>query len=441
MSKVSRLSLLITENCTSSLAMFDTTIAALGPLALMGLGAMLLWFAAGQIDRDLTNSNIVIVLLRVVGWVMLLIGILIMLAFMVHAFAIFLWLATIVVLVSTVVRYFAAEQQSLLWALTVAAERGIPLESAARSFAEERNDRIGYRATLLADYLEAGVPLSLALKRSKTSVPTAITLAADLGQETDYLGAALRQAVGQIDQSEATLRWTLERLFYVAFVILFSCAAVTFLMLKIIPVFKQILGDFELELPYATRALIAVSDVLASGWPLLVPLVVVWAILTSVGLCSYMGIAPHRLPLVNRLWWSADCALVMRWLANSVRQQRPLAEVIRSLATRFPQHRVRLRLEQASSRIDRGADWCDSLRSAGLIRRSESALFKTAERVGNLEWTLDEMASSGMRRAAYRIRAWMNIAFPVVLLLLGMVVLFITVGVLMPLIAMIEGLA
>lgn len=421
--------------------MFDTTIAALGPLASIALGLLLLWIAACRSDSFTTGTDLVTTLLRVVGWVMLLIGILVMLVFMSHVFALFLWLATIVVLVSTVVRYFAAEQQSLVWALTVAAERGIPLESAARAFADERNDRIGRRATLLADYLEAGVPLSLALKRSKTFVPSAIMLAADLGQESGDLGAALRHAAGQIDESETTLRWTLERLFYVAFIILFSCGAMTFLMLKIIPVLKKIFSEFDMELPRVTNALIEVSDVLAHGWPLLLPLFVIWLFFLVVGLCWYMGISPNSLPVLNRLWWSADCALVLRWLATSVRQQRPLAEAIRTLAIRFPQYRVRLRLEHASSRIDRGADWCESLRSAGLIRRSESVLFKTAERVGNLDWTLDEMANSGIRRAAYRIRAYMNVAFPVALLLLGLMVLFITVGVLMPLVAMIEGLA
>jgi type II secretory pathway component PulF len=421
--------------------MFETTIAALGPPALILLGLTLLWVASSRIDRLSTDSDLVVTLLRATGWVMLLVGILIMLAFMFHVFALFLWIATIVVLVSTVVRYFAAEQQSLVWALTVAAEHGIPLESAARSFAEERNDRVGHCAARLADYLEAGVPLSLALKRSKTFVPSAIMLAADLGQQSGNLGAALRHAAGQIDESETTLRWTLERLFYVAFVVLFGCGMMTFLMIKIIPVFKHVLNDFDMEVPQATRALIAVSDMVAHGWPLLLPLIVIWLFFLVVGLCWYMGIAPHSLPVLHRLWWSADCALVLRWLATAVRQQRPLAEAIRTLAIQFPQYRVRMRLEHASSRIDRGADWCESLRSAGLIRRSESALFKTAERVGNLDWTLDEMANSGMRRAAYRIRAWMNIAFPAFVLLLGLIVLFITVGVFMPLVVMIDGLA
>ncbi len=421
--------------------MFDTTLAAVGPLALIALGLILLWIAACRSDRFTSGNDLVDILSRVVGWTMLLLGMLVTLVFTSYGIGLLLWLATIVVLVSTVVRYFAAEQQSLVWALTVAAERGIPLESAARAFAEERNDRIGRRSTLLADYLEAGVPLSLALKRAKTFMPSAIMLAAELGQESGELGAALRHAAGQIDESEATLRWTIERLFYVAFVVLFGLGAITFLMLKIIPVIEKMFSEFEMELPIATKWLIEVCDVLTSGWPLLLPLFVVWLSLLGVGLCWYMGISPHRLPLVNRLWWSADCALVLRWLATAVRQQRPLAEAIRTLAIRFPQHRVRMRLEHASSRIDRGANWCQSLRSARLIRTSECALFTTAERVGNLDWTLDEMANSGMRRASYRIQAYMNIAFPIVLLLLGAIVLFITAGVLMPLIALIDGLA
>lgn len=421
--------------------MSDTTLAALGPLALIALGLVLLWIASRRIDTYSAPNDIVATLLRVVGWVMLLVGLLIMLFFMSYVFAVVLWIAAIVVIVSAVTRYFAAEQQALIWALTVAAERGIPLESAARSFAEDRNDRVGRRATLLADYLEAGVPLSLALTRSNTRVPAAILLAADLGQESGDLGLALRHAAGQIDESETTLQWTLERLFYVVFLILFSGAATFFLMVWIVPILNRMFHEFGLELPVITQRLVTVSEAFSAGWPIVLLLLVVCLAFIVVGLCWYMGIAPRSLPLLNRLWWSADCALVLRWLASSVRTERPLAEVIRMLGIRFPQHRVRVRLEHASQRIDRGADWCESLRVAGVIRHSESALFKTAERVGNLDWALDEMAHAGMRRAAYRIRAWMNIAFPVALLFLGLLVLFITAGILAPLISLIAGLA
>ncbi len=118
-----------------------------------------------------------------------------------------------------------------------AAERGISLEAAAQAFGAERADTIGRRAQNLADYLEAGVPLGLALKRSGNPVPTAALLAADLGQQTGNLGLALRQVGPQIDEIESTFRDVLEEFFYFVFLILFGLGILTFIMLKIIPVF------------------------------------------------------------------------------------------------------------------------------------------------------------------------------------------------------------
>ena len=100
-----------------------------------------------------------------------------------------------VVVVFIARRYFEAERRSLLWVLMAAAERGIPLEAAVSAFEDERDDVIGKRARTLADYLEAGVPLALALQRSRNPVPAAALLAADLGQQTGTLGPALRQVV------------------------------------------------------------------------------------------------------------------------------------------------------------------------------------------------------------------------------------------------------
>jgi type II secretory pathway component PulF len=74
--------------------------------------------------------------------------------------------------------------------------------------------------------------------------------------------------------------------------------------------------------------------------------------------------------------------------------------------------------------MDQGADWCDCLGQAGLIRRPEIAVFKSASRTGNLAWALDEMADSSVRRAACRLRALVTVAFPVLVLVMGGCVLF-----------------
>ncbi len=344
-----------------------------------------------------------------------------------------------VVVVFIARRYFEAERRSLLWVLMAAAERGISLEAAAQAFGAERADAIGRRAQNLADYLEAGVPLGLALKRSGNPVPTAALLAADLGQQTGNLGLALRQVGPQIDEIESTFRDVVEEFFYFIFLILFGTGILTFVMLKIIPVFVRMFQDFGLTLPAVTRALIDSSHVVVMWWPLFL-LLILLVLYAGISLLCRDAYPLARLPLFSALYWRADRALVLRWLAIAVRRQRPLAEMVRLLAGYFPQARLRQRLERAAQRIEDGERWCESLGQVGLVRRSETALFQAAERAGNLAWALEEMADSSVRRATYRMRAALNVLFPATVLMFGGCVFFIALGLMLPLFSLIQVL-
>src|ERR1700686_3525096 len=57
-----------------------------------------------------------------------------------------LWLLTPIISQVIAVRYRETERRSLLWLLGVAAEKGIPLSTAVRAFADERHDALGRRA-------------------------------------------------------------------------------------------------------------------------------------------------------------------------------------------------------------------------------------------------------------------------------------------------------
>lgn len=345
-----------------------------------------------------------------------------------------------IVVAFVVRRYQEAERRSLMWVLMAAAERGISLEAAARAFGAERADGIGWRAQNLADYLEAGLPLALALKRSRNPLPPAAMLAADLGQQTGTLGPALRQVGPQIDEIEGTFREASEEFAYFVFLIVWGVGILTFIMLKIIPVFARIFQEFGLELPRVTQALIGISQAVVMYWPVFVlPMLLV--LVVGMGLFGYAVYPPTHLPLFNALHRRADCALVLRWLAIAVRRQRPMAEMVRLLAGYFPLAGLRKRLERAAGRIEDGEDWSESLRQVGLIRHSEAGLFQAAERAGNLAWALEEMADSGVRRATYRLRAWLNVLFPATVLLFGGCVFFIAVGLMLPLFSLIQSLA
>lgn len=412
------------------------------PAVLVAAGCAALWGRSRAYHHGRqTGSFVLAEALAAAGWFLLVTGCLVAIGLLTNVFAVVFCPLVAVVFLVAVRRYREAERRSLLWVLMAAAERGIPLEAAVSAFEDERDDLIGRRARNLADYLEAGVPLALALQRSRNPVSAAALLAADLGQQTGTLGPALRQVVAQTDAIDGVFRSLLEKLFYLAFLVCYALMMLAFLMIKITPKFQKIYHDFGMELPSVTRALIDVSRVAASGEAgLLLALLVLLQVVAVIGLLYYVRNAPTRLPLANLLWWRADCALVLRWLAIAVRQQRPLAEMVRLMAGYFPRAALRWRLERAAYRIESGADWCDSLQRVGLLRHAEAGLFRAAERAGNLAWALEEMADSSVRRSAYRLSAWLNVLFPAVVIVFGGLIFFIALGILMPLFALTSGL-
>ncbi len=411
------------------------------PTVLLAAGCAALWGRSRAHQRGRVTGNFLPAeALGAAGWFLILTGCLAAVGLLTTVFAIVFCPLVAMVFIIGVRRYREAERRSLLWMLMAAAERGIPLEAAVSAFEDERDDVLGKRARNLADYLEAGVPLALALQRSRNPVPTAALLAADLGQQTGTLGPALRQVIGQLDQADSVFRSLLEKLFYLSFVVVYALLVLAFVMIKIMPVFDKMYMEFGLELPGVTQALIDLSRAATSGEGLLLAVGLFILTLGGIGLLYYLGNLSPRLSVASLLWWRTDCALVLRWLAIAVRQQRPLGELVRLMAGYFPRPALRWRLERAAGRIESGEDWCDSLYRVGLLRQAEAGLFRAAQRAGNLAWALEEMADSSVRRAAYRWNAWLNVLFPGVVILFGGGVFFIALGILTPLFALISGL-
>jgi len=91
--------------------------------------------------------------------------------------------------------------------------------------------------------------------------------------------------------------------------------------------------------------------------------------------------------------------------------------------------------------MDRGAHWCDSLESSGLLPSAEAGVLRAAERVGNLVWAMNEMADRLTRKFTTRLTAVLSVGFPVVLLLFAGVVFLVAVGLFFPLAHLISHLA
>jgi type II secretory pathway component PulF len=417
---------------------------AVGPVALIGLvvlGIAVLW--ARQVayrTRAAHHQDALRLILSISGSLLILVGILGVAAHIVSFFIIIVALIMLGVTLMLVMRFRLLERRTLLQCISVAAEKGIPLDQAVRGYANERTDEMGYRAAILAEALEAGMSLPDALHYSKTSLSTDALFAMRLGYETGALGPAVSRVAKSNDRLDSVVRSIFEKYLYLGAMILAVTSCCTFFMIKIVPVFEKMFLEFGIELPAITQSNIYVANFFAQYYILIVPVKGILLMLLLVAGLHYVGCLPRDFPGLNRLSRPLDGAMVMRALAMAVSFQWPLNKTIWLLARIYPKRGMRRRLSQAGRMIDNGVFWCDTLFRAGIIDKSDWLVLTAAQRVGNLEWALDEMANSSSRRLVYRARLLLNVAFPIVLLLFGLFVAYFVIGFFYPLVRLIEGL-
>jgi type II secretory pathway component PulF len=348
----------------------------------------------------------------------------------------------VIVLLMVVDRYRRGEHQSLLYTVAAGARRGIALDESARAFADENGGDTSTRATVLAESIERGMPLKLAVRRARLKLSTASKLAVRLGDALGDLGNVLFQSLDDLHEMDAALRATVGQLFYVVFLVATGSFILTFVMLRIVPVFDKMFYEFGLKLPAMTVSLIKLSAFMATGLGvllLLIPVGIFFA--ATLAALYFVGWLPADLPVLNFLTRRYDNALVLRGLALCVRRKLALPAGLHLMSQEFPRSSTSGRLRRALTSVEQGVDWLSAMQRVGLLGHVEAGVIASAERSGNLAWALDEMADSSLRRYILRIQMLYQIAFPILVVILGGIVGYVVIALFLPLIALIQGLA
>jgi type II secretory pathway component PulF len=271
------------------------------------------------------------------------------------------------------------------------------------------------------------------------AIPAAhVTAASGMAtDQQDYVTDSMQSVAGQ---------QLYQRMTYLSTVLLIMAAVVTFLAIKIIPTYQAIFADFYLELPAVTKSLIAACDLYVSSYAaaalLLVAVVAIFfgLLVAVLALCD---IAVLR-PIMDRLFFTKHRALVLRLFAVAAQRGQPFAALLDQLTEgeqQYPSRYTRQRLRQVRQQISAGEDWKQALCAASLIKTADLPMLETAQQADHLPWVLRLLAGQKVRTMIFRWSAIEKIVFPIAVLCVGMVVLWICVALFIPLVELINSLA
>jgi type II secretory pathway component PulF len=373
------------------------------------------------------------------GWVLTLLGALAICVFMANVFGFLIWLALLVVLAMAFTHRRVGRRRALLRLLAAATRQQRPLAPAVVAFAQESPGALGRQALRLNVALEAGAPLANALALVGPLMPVRGRSLLYVGQQTNQLTSALEAAADDQEPDNAAGE-IMAHLTYLFWLLVFGATILTFVMLKIVPAFRQIFADFGTELPGMTLVLITLSTILAEYWPLvLFSQLALWGAFVY-SLLIYVGWIPWRFPLPLDWTRAMETSTALRGLALAAEGNRPLDQGIAALAVASPDYWIRHRLELVSNDVAAGLPWWESLWLRRLIGTADRALLQAAERLGNVPWALRALADRQRWRLTYRLRWALHLLAPPLLVAVGMIVGFVVIALFIPLIKLIETL-
>lgn len=396
------------------------------------LGISLLWslrLVYGR--RRHVSDDLPVLIITQAAWILIYLGV-------GMVFGPVVLIVALIVSAMAVAQYRNSERRALLWALAISAEYGVPLIEAARSFAKGRIDEMGRRSYRLAECLEGGMPLAAAMRASRNPLPRDADLAMQLGYATDSLSDTLRDAAVQSNRVTASMQANFSAILYFVIATGFMVLVVTFVCIRIVPTYETIMADFGTEVPWITRYFMQAANLIGRYAVLLVPVALLLLAIWAYGVAGYMGFRVPHLPVLGS--FQGDATVILRTLGSCVRQGRPILESIDLLAHWYPENQIGARLALVAQEIRQGAHWCDSLLKRRLIRHSDAAVLKAAERVGNLEWACFELSDAMSRRSAYRAAAFSRLLGPLLALVIGVPIAVFAVAIMAPVIQLTENL-
>lgn len=337
-----------------------------------------------------------------------------------------------------------AKQTELLWMLATAVRAQRPLAREVELYAEGTWGRRRRALLTLADGLRHGDSFSEIAVPSGL-LPASITMQLHTAVESNTLAPALIDAAHRMIRELSVERTTHARTALVIPTVLIpiTVSVVGFVMYFVIPKFKRIFDDFGTELPGLTITLIQLSDLFVTYWYLLVaPLfyMVLAACIVYVISIRNGWQAAYR-GTVGRIFMRCHTPDILRMLSQSVGLGVPMTKALGPVARHAKPYSLRRRIARIVEAIENGTPGWQALHSAGLLTTHETAALESAERVGNLTWALESIASTLERRLIFRLRVFFEFMGPLLIVAVAFVIGLVVIALFLPLIKLLNDLS
>jgi len=259
----------------------------------------------------------------------------------------------------------------------------------------------------------------------------------DAGEQSGHLDTVLERLADYTESRQEIQGKVRQALIYPAFLSLFAIAIVVFMMTSIVPQVVSVFEDTGQELPGLTISLIAMSDfVVDYGMFLFLFIIAVFVgfqvLLSRPAFVMKYHLFLFRLPLIQRLVRGLNAALFTRTFSILTGSGVTILEAMKISAKVVANLPMREAILEATNRVREGTGIKNALEHSKLFPPMTLQLIASGENSGKLEEMLERASVQLEREQVTLISYIVGILEPVIILTMGLMVLLIVLGILLP---------
>jgi len=322
--------------------------------------------------------------------------------------------------------------------LATLAAAGLPLEESLAALSEQDAEP---RARAIVAQLRArvmeGRSLAAALGEFPDSFDAVFRASVAAGESSGRLDHALSRLADDAEARESLARSLWMALAYPLLLTAVATAVAGGLLVYVVPQVVSVFQNLRQELPWATRALIAMAGAVRDYGMVALFCVALAAIFGRLALRRDAVRATRdrwllRVPLAGRLVRAADTARAARTLATLAASGVPVLEAMNLAAATVRNLPMQSALKRAAARVREGGGFARALAESGYFPPVALRLIASGEKSGRLGAMLEQAARAQQREVEGLLGALVAVLGPAVILAVGALVLFIVLAILLP---------
>lgn len=316
---------------------------------------------------------------------------------------------------------------------------GIPIMRAVFGLAETtRNPTLVEILKEVGHVLSRGNTLTMALGNYPDTFPSLFVSMINVGESTGKLDEAFFQLINHLEMERETKKKVSAALRYPMFVITAILIAIIVVNIAVIPSFASVFARFGADLPLATQALLATSNLIVTyGWVMALATVALFImfiryIKTPEGAYRWDSLK-LKLPLIGDLINRIALSRFTRTFSMLFSAGVPILQALEISANAIGNLYIEKAVKEMRSGIERGDSLARTATSSKMFTPLILQMIAVGEESGALDRLLNDVSDFYDEETDYDVKNIASAVEPILLVFMGCMILVLALGIFLPL--------